>query len=42
MKMHKIKKKNFFFNNYKMIRISAETFAQNCVYNITDEEKRCR
>ena len=25
---------------YKMLAISAETFAENKVYNITDKEKR--
>ena len=24
---------------YKMLKISAETYAKNCVYNITDKEK---
>lgn len=30
-----------FFNKYKMIKISAKTFAKNCVYNIIDKEKSC-
>ena len=32
--MHRIKKNTYFFNKYKMIRISAETYAKNCVYTI--------
>ena len=36
--MHKIKKTKF-FSKCKMIKISAETFAKNCVYNIIDKEK---
>ena len=28
MKMHKIKKKKFFFNKYKMIKVSAETWGE--------------
>ena len=39
MKTHKIKKNYNFFNKYKMLRISAETYAKNCVYNIKDKEK---
>ena len=39
MEIHKFKKINF-FNNYKMIKISAETYAKNCVYNIIDKEKK--
>ena len=31
----------FFFNMYKMFKISAETCAKNCVYNMIDKEKRC-
>ena len=38
--MHKIKKKRYFFNKYKMIKISAEIFAKNYVCNIIDKEKK--
>ena len=38
--MHRIKKNNIFFNKYKMFKISAETFAENYVYNIIDKEKK--
>ena len=35
-----IKLKNiFFFNMYKMLDISAETYAKNNVHNIIDKEK---
>ena len=36
--MHRIKK--LFLNRYKINRISADTFAKNCIYNITDKEKK--
>ena len=38
--MHRIKKNNIFFNKYKMLKISAETFAENYVHNIIDKEKK--
>ena len=34
--MHKIKK-IYIFNKYKMFKISAETYAKNCVYCIIDK-----
>ena len=41
VEMHKIKKYIYiFFNKYKMIKITAETFAKTCVHNIMDKEKK--
>ena len=37
--MHKIEKQQLFFSKCKMIKISADTFAKNCVYSIIDKEK---
>ena len=34
VKMHKIKKMLFFFIMYKMLKVTAETFAKNCVNTI--------
>ena len=36
--MHTFKKN--FFKTYKMLKISAETFPENYIYNITDKAKR--
>ena len=38
MEMRKFRK-IIFFNKYKILKISSETYAKNCVYNITDKEK---
>ena len=32
--MHKITKKKIFFIMYKMFKVTAETFAKNCVHTI--------
>ena len=32
--MHKIKKKNIFFIMHKIFKVTAETFAKNCVLYI--------
>ena len=37
MEMHKIKK-IFIFCICKMLKISAETYAKNCIYNIIDKK----
>ena len=39
--MHK-SKKIFFFNKYKMFKISAEIYAKTCVYYMIDKEKKLR
>ena len=38
--MRKIKRIILFFNMYKMVKISAETYTKTYAYNITDKEKR--
>ena len=38
MEMHKVRK-IIFLNKYKILKISAEAYAKNCVYNIIDKEK---
>ena len=40
MRVHQITK-ILFFSKYKMIKISAETFAKSCVYGTIDKEKSC-
>ena len=37
--MHTIKKR-YFFNNYKISKVGADTFTKNYVYNKTDKEKK--
>ena len=32
--MNKMKKRIYFFNMYEMFKISAETFAKNCVHTV--------
>ena len=41
MEMRKFRK-IIFFNKYKILKISAETYAKNCLYNIIDKEKMLR
>ena len=37
MEMRKLKKN--FLKKYKMVNISAQTYAENCIHNIIDKEK---